>query len=73
MRKYKKYWFYLFLVLSISLTILVINDINDKVFPQIIKDVNSGVNGAISTTILTLLLLSNQTESKKNLIKSSVA
>jgi hypothetical protein len=72
MRKYKKYWFYLFLILSISLTILVINDINDKVIPQIIQDINSGVIGAILTTIITLLLLSNQTESQENLSKSSV-
>jgi hypothetical protein len=72
MRKYKKYWFYLFLILSISLTILVINDINDKVIPQIIQDINSGVIGAILTTIITLLLLSNQTESQENLTKSSV-
>jgi hypothetical protein len=72
MKKYKKYWFYLLLSLSISLTILVINDINDQLIPQIIQDINSGVIGAILTTIITLLLLSNQTESQENLTKSSV-
>lgn len=72
MKKYKKYWFYLLLVLSISLTILVINDINDSLIPQIVQDINSGVIGAILTTIITLLLLSNQTESQENLTKSSV-
>jgi hypothetical protein len=72
MEKYKKYWIYLFLMLSISLTILVINNINSSVIPQIIQDINSGVIGAILTTIITLLLLSNQTESQENLTKSSV-
>jgi len=72
MKKYKKYWFYLLLALSISLTVLVINDINDPLIPQIIQDINSGVIGAILTTIITLILLSNQTESQENLTKSSV-
>lgn len=72
MRKFKKYWFYLLLALSISLTILVINDINDPLIPQIIQDINSGVIGAILTTIITLILLSNQTESQENLTKTSV-
>ena len=70
MRKFKKYWFYLLLALSISLTILVINDINDPLIPKIIQDINSGVIGAILTTIITLILLSNQTESQENLTKS---
>ena len=72
MKKIKKYWFYLLLALSISLTILVINDINDPLIPQIIQDINSGVIGAILTTIITLILLSNQTESQENLTKTSV-
>lgn len=72
MKRFKKYWFYLLLTLSISLTILVINDINDPLIPQIIQDINSGVIGAILTTIITLILLSNQTESQENLTKNSV-
>ena len=72
MKKYKKYWFYLLLVLSISLTIIVINNINDSVIPKIVQDINSGVIGAILTTIITLILLSNQTESQESLTKSSV-
>jgi len=72
MRKFKKYWFYLLLALSISLTILVINNINDQLIPKIIQDINSGVIGAILTTIITLILLSNQTESQENLTKTSV-
>lgn len=72
MKRFKKYWFYLLLALSISLTILVINDINDPLIPQIIQDINSGVIGAILTTIITLILLSNQTESQENLTKNSV-
>jgi len=72
MKKFKKYWFYLLLALSISLTILVINDINDTLIPKIIQDINSGVIGAILTTIITLILLSNQTESQENLTKTSV-
>ncbi len=72
MKRFKKYWFYLLLALSISLTVLVINDINDQLIPKIIQDVNSGVIGAILTTIITLILLSNQTESQENLTKSSV-
>jgi hypothetical protein len=72
MGKFKKYWFYLLLALSISLTILVINNINDQLIPKIIQDINSGVIGAILTTIITLILLSNQTESQENLTKTSV-
>lgn len=72
MKKFKKYWFYLLLALSISLTILVINDINDQLIPKIVQDINSGVIGAILTTIITLILLSNQTESQENLTKTSV-
>jgi hypothetical protein len=72
MKRFKKYWFYLLLALSISLTILVINDINDNLIPQIIQDINSGVIGAILTTIITLILLSNQNESQENLTKNSV-
>ena len=72
MKRFKKYWFYLSLVLSISLTILVINEINDTLIPQIIQDINSGVIGAILTTIITLILLANQTESQENLTRNSV-
>jgi hypothetical protein len=72
MKRFKKYWFYLLLALSISLTILVINDINGPFIPKIIQDINSGVIGAILTTIITLILLSNQTESQENLTKNSV-
>jgi hypothetical protein len=72
MKRFKKYWFYLLLALSISLTVMVINDINDQLIPKIIQDINSGVIGAILTTIITLILLSNQTESQENLTKSSV-
>jgi hypothetical protein len=72
MKKYKKYWYYLSFALSISLTIIVINNVNDTAIPKIVQDINSGVIGAILTTIITLLLLSNQTESQENLTKSSV-
>lgn len=73
MRKYNKYWFYLLLCLSISLTIIVINNINIyPQIPQIVRDINSGVIGAILTTIITLILLANQTESQENLTKASV-
>ena len=72
MKKYKKFWFYLLLALSISVTVLIINDINDALIPKIIQDINSGVIGAILTTIITLILLTNQTESQESLTKSSV-
>ena len=72
MKRFKKHWFYLLLLFSISLTILIINDINDFVIPKIIQDINSGVIGAILTTIITLILLSNQTESQENLTRNSV-
>jgi hypothetical protein len=72
MKRYKKYWFYLLFALSISLTIIIINNVNDTAIPKIVQDINSGVIGAILTTIITLLLLSNQTESQENLTKSSV-
>ena len=66
MKRFKKYWFYLLLAISISLTILVINNINDQLIPKIIQDINSGVIGAILTTIITLILLSNQNESQES-------
>lgn len=72
MKKYKKYWFYLLLALSISITVLIINDINDKLIPKIVQDINSGVIGAILTTIITLILLSNQSESQDKINKNSV-
>lgn len=72
MKRYKKYWFYLILLLSITLTILVLNTTNTLSIPKIVQDINSGVIGAILTTIITLILLSNQTESQENLTKSSV-
>jgi len=42
-----------------------------KLIPKIVQDINSGAIGAILTTIITLILLSNQTESQENLTKSS--
>ena len=74
MKRYKKYWFYLLLAFSISLTVLILNDLNSPFIqiPKIVQDINSGVIGAILTTIITLILLSNQTESQENLTKSSV-
>ena len=74
MKRYKKYWFYLLLAFSISLTVLILNDLNSPYIqiPKIVQDINSGVIGAILTTIITLILLSNQTESQENLTKSSV-
>ena len=72
MKRFKKYWLYLLLALSISLTIVVINNMDEKAIPKVVNDINSGVIGAILTTIITLILLSNQTESQENLTKSSV-
>lgn len=72
MKKYKKIWNYLLVALSISLTIIVLNNINSHLIPQIIQDINSGVIGAILTTIITLILLSNQTESQEINAKNSV-
>lgn len=40
--------------------------------PKIVQDINSGVIGAILTVIITLLLLSNQTDSQELLAKNSV-
>ncbi len=63
---------YLMLLLSISLTIIVINDINENVIPKVIQDINSGVIGAILTTIILQIQLSNQTESQEKINKNSV-
>ena len=59
MKRYKKYWFYLLLAFSISLTVLILNDLNSPFIqiPKIVQDINSGVIGAILTTIITLILL----------------
>jgi hypothetical protein len=72
MKKYKKTWNYLILALVISLTIIVINNINNHLIPLIIQDINSGVIGAILTTIITMVLLSNQSENQELSTKNSV-
>ncbi len=72
MKKYKPYWIYLILCLTISLTIIVLNNINDFNVPKIVQDINSGVIGAILTTIITLILLSNQSENQEKINKNSV-
>jgi hypothetical protein len=70
----KKIWRYLLVVLVISLTIVVIQNINghEKDIPKVVQDINSGVIGAILTTIITLLLLSNQTDLQEIQTKNSV-
>ena len=72
MKRFKKYWLYLLVALSISLTIVLINNMDEKAIPKVVNDINNGVVGAILTTIITLILLSNQTESQENLTKTSV-
>jgi hypothetical protein len=74
MNRYKKLWYYLLLLLFISLTIIVLVNLNSDAFeiPKIVQDINSGVIGAILTTIITLVLLANQTESEETLQKRSV-
>ena len=71
-KKFKAVWNYLLVALVISLTIIVINNLNRQLIPQIIQDINSGVIGAILTTIITLVLLSNQTENQEYYTKNSV-
>ncbi len=70
----KKIWRYLLVLLAISLTIVVIQNINghEQDIPKVVQDVNSGVIGAILTTIITLLLLSNQTDLQEMQTKNSV-
>lgn len=70
----KKIWRYLLVVLVISLTIVVIQNINghEQDIPKVVQDINSGVIGAILTTIITLLLLSNQTDLQEIQTKNSV-
>lgn len=74
MNRYKKLWYYLLLLLFISLTIVVLDNLNSETFeiPKVVQDINSGVIGAILTTIITLVLLANQTESEETLQKRSV-
>lgn len=72
--KLKKVWIYLSIILSISLTIIVIQNINghETSIPKIVFDINSGVIGAILTTIITLLLLANQSEIQDSQTKNSI-
>jgi len=74
MNQYKKLWYYLLLLFFISLTIIVLDNLNSAIFeiPKVVQDINSGVIGAILTTIITLVLLSHQTESEESLQKRSV-
>ena len=72
--KLKKVWIYLAIVLAVSLTIFIIQNINghETDIPKIVFDINSGVIGAILTTIITLLLLANQSEIQDSQTKNSV-
>ena len=72
MKKYKSLWFYLTFALTVSLTIIIINILNETAIPKIVQDINSGVIGAILTTIITLILLSNQSEREEKVTKNSV-
>lgn len=74
MHRFKKLWHYLLLVLFISITIIVLDNLNSPPFeiPKVVQDINSGVIGAILTTIITLVLLANQTENEEALQKKSV-
>lgn len=74
MQRYKRLWYYLLLLLLISLTIIVLDNFNTGgiEIPKVVQDINSGVIGAILTTIITLVLLANQTESEESLQKRSV-
>lgn len=65
-------WSYLLVLSVISLTIFVINGMDDSHLPKVINDINSGVVGAILTTIITLLLLNNQNDIQESQLKNSV-
>lgn len=63
--RYFGIWKYLILMLMVSLTILVVSLIYDKhgfKLPPVLADINSGVIGALLTAIVTLILVSDQTE-----------
>jgi hypothetical protein len=68
----KQVMLYLLIFLLISLTVLVIQELDRFKLPQVVQDINSGVIGAILTTIITLLLLANQSEIQENQTKNSV-
>jgi hypothetical protein len=73
MNRYKRLWYYLLLMLFISLTIILDNFNTPGIeIPKVVQDINSGVIGAILTTIITLVLLSNQSDSEESLQKRSV-
>jgi len=72
MKNKKKLWYYLSVIFSISFTIIIINNINNQLIPKVIQDINCGVIGAILTAIITLILLSNQTNVEENIKKKSV-
>ena len=68
----KQVMLYLLIFLLISLTVLVIQELDSFELPKVVQDINSGVIGAILTTIITLLLLANQSEIQENQTKNSV-
>lgn len=68
----KQVMLYLLIFLLISLTVLVIQELDSFQLPKVVQDINSGVIGAILTTIITLLLLANQSEIQENQTKNSV-
>ena len=71
LKNYGPLWKYLWLLLMVSLTILIINNIYEHKIPPVISDINSGVIGALLTAMVTLILLSNQTEKEQLNLKNS--
>ena len=73
MNRYFGVWKYLLLLLMVSLTIFVITVIyksHGMNLPPVLADINSGVIGALLTAIVTLILVTDQTE-KVNLSNKS--
>ena len=68
----KKIFYVLGVILALSMAIFVIDYIFKENIPEIVHEINSGVIGAILTTIITFMLLAQQSESTENQTKHSV-
>lgn len=67
----KRLLFWLGMVLMLSITILIFSKVYEGVIPKLVKSINNGAIGAILTAIITVFLLSQQSESEEIREKNS--
>ena len=61
----KKIYAWLGILLSISLSLFVLDKVYEDALPKIIEEINNGAIGAILTAIVTVFLLQGQTATEE--------